>query len=119
VHVQRRQESDEYYFHEGCFILELLNDPADEDLSIARARLPVGVTTRWHRLRDTAERYLVISGEGLVEVSDGTDERVGPGDIVTIAPMARQRIANVGAEDLVFYALCTPRFRPENYLDDE
>jgi mannose-6-phosphate isomerase-like protein (cupin superfamily) len=44
---------------------------------------------------------------------------VEPGDVVVIPPLCRQRIANVGKTDLVFLAICTPRFRPENYEDLE
>ena len=35
----------EYYFEEGCFIAELSNSPQYPDLSVARARVPVGVTS--------------------------------------------------------------------------
>jgi mannose-6-phosphate isomerase-like protein (cupin superfamily) len=45
--------------------------------------------------------------------------RVGPLDIVTIAPGAPQRITNSGAQDLVFLCICTPRFELRNYLDLE
>ncbi len=113
------REETEYWFPEGCHILEWLNDPEDPDASVARARVPVGVTTRWHRLRDTVERYLVQSGRGVVEIDEGPPRDVGPGDLVHSPAMARQRIHNPGPEELVFLAICTPRFRPENYLDDE
>jgi mannose-6-phosphate isomerase-like protein (cupin superfamily) len=113
------REVEEYYFREGCHILEWLNDPADPAVSVARARVPVGVTTRWHRLRDTVERYLVQSGRGVVEIDAGPARDVAPGDLVLIPAMARQRIHNPGPEDLVFLAICSPRFRPENYIDDE
>ena len=113
------REDGEYWFPEGCHIVEWLNDPADPDVSVARARVPVGGTTRWHRLRDTVERYLVQSGRGVVEVESGPPRDVGPGDLVLIPAMARQRIHNPGPEDLVFLAICSPRFRPENYLDDQ
>ena len=36
-----------------------------------------------------------------------------------IPPLCRQRIANIGAGELVFLAICTSRFRPENYEDLE
>lgn len=37
--------------------------------------------------------------------------------MVLIPPMCRQRIANIGIEDLVFLAICTPRFVQEAYED--
>jgi mannose-6-phosphate isomerase-like protein (cupin superfamily) len=109
----------EYFFAEGCFITELSNSCADHDVSIARARLEPGKTTRWHCLRGTTERYVVQQGEGLVEVADLPAQRVSPGDVVIIPPQARQRICNTGATDLVFLAICSPRFSEAVYVDVE
>jgi len=115
--VRRMNPFAEFRTSEGCFINELLNADADPDLSIARARVPPGVTTRRHRLKETAERYVMLSGNGTVEVEDLPAQDVSAGDIVIIPPGCRQRIANIGTEDLVFLAVCTPRFRPDNYED--
>ncbi|KAA3650676.1 MAG: cupin domain-containing protein [Proteobacteria bacterium] len=109
--------ADEYYFEEGCFITERHNRPDDPGVSVARARVPVGVTTRWHVLTGITERYLIESGEGEVWVGEAPPWRVRAGDTVVIAPGQRQRIANVGSADLVFLAVCTPRFVPEAYRD--
>ncbi len=109
----------EYFFHEGCHINELSNSAEDADVSIARARVAPGVTTRWHSLDGTAERYIILQGEGMVEVGKDFAQTVGPGDVVVIPPDTPQRIGNSGAEDLVFLAICTPRFRPEAYRDLE
>ena len=108
----------EFYTTEGCHINELSNSDADPGVSIARARVRPGVTTRWHRLADTTERYVVLSGAGKVEVGD-LAQTVAPGDVVLIPPGCRQRITGLGNEDLVFLAICTPRFRPEAYEDME
>jgi mannose-6-phosphate isomerase-like protein (cupin superfamily) len=117
--VLATDEAAEYDFREGCRILELANSDADPALSIARARVPAGTTTRWHRLRGTSERYLILSGQGLVEVGALPPRPVGPGTVVQIPPLCRQRITATGTEELVFLALCTPRFRPECYEDLE
>lgn len=111
--------SAEYFFAEGCFINELCNSPEDEQVSIAQARLEPGKTTRWHYLQGTTERYVVICGRGRVEVGDLPPQDVGAGDVVLIPPQQRQRIANVGEGDLVFLAVCSPRFLPEVYVDCE
>lgn len=106
----------EYYFEsEGCWITEWWNTPEDEAVSIVRARVEAGVTTRWHRLRGTAERYVVLGGRGRVEIGDAPPRELGPGDVAAIPPGVAQRIENTGAGDLVFLAVCTPRFRPEAY----
>jgi mannose-6-phosphate isomerase-like protein (cupin superfamily) len=107
----------EFYTPEKCHILELSNGPDDPDCSIARARVEPGVTTRGHRLAETAERYVVLEGRGRAEIGDLPPQDVGPGAVVLIPPGCRQRIANVGQTDLVFLAICTPRFRPANYED--
>ena len=109
----------EYFFEEGCHIIEHWNHDEDAAVSIARARVMPGETTRWHRLHGIAERYLVLQGEGRVEVGELAPQAVGPGAVVFIPPDMRQRIACVGDEDLVFLAICTPRFLPEAYEDLE
>ena len=116
----------EYATPERCRILELANDAGDEAVSIARASVEPGVTTAWHRLEGIAERYLIVSGVGRVELGGGVPEAVqvgpslvGPGDVVRIPPGVAQRIANVGVEPLVFYCICSPRFDVACYVNLE
>jgi mannose-6-phosphate isomerase-like protein (cupin superfamily) len=108
----------EYLFREGCFINELSNSDKDPALSIARVRVGPGDTTRWHRLSDTAERYVILQGTGEVEIGERAPQRMAVGDVALIPPGCRQRIRNTGADDLVFLALCTPRFDDACYLDE-
>ena len=75
------------------------------------------ILSPWHRLADTAERYVILEGRGRAEIGDLPPRAVAPGDIVLIPPGCRQRIANTGNGDLVFLAICTPRFRPEAYAN--
>lgn len=113
--ISRKRDNKEFWTEERCFIVENHNTPLDETLSVAQARVEPGVTTAWHRLRNTSERYTVIEGRGLVEVGEDPAVEVAPGDVVFIPAGVRQRITNNGADQLVFLALCTPRFRSENY----
>ena len=115
--VKRQDLSKESYTLEGCYITELHNTPGDPDVSIARARVEPGVTTRWHRLKNTAERYYVVQGKGRVEIGQLPPKEVTAGDIVLISPSCRQRITNTGPEDLIFLAVCTPRFVNDAYED--
>ena len=116
VHIVHPDPALEYAFtEEGCHILESWNDADDPACSIARARVAPGATTRWHALNGVTERYLIVSGSGLVEVGERAPERVQAGDVVVIPPDVRQRIGNIGTDDLVFYAICTPRFTPSCY----
>lgn len=117
--IRRFDAAAEYYFDERCYINELSNAGSDPHASIARARVPPGVTTRWHRLKDTTERYVILEGRGCVEVGDLAAQDVAAGDVVLIPPLCRQRITNVGEGDLIFLAICTPRFRRECYEDLE
>ena len=114
-----RPTATEYFFAEGCFITEGWNTSVDEAVSVARARVEPGVTTRWHRLRGVTERYLILEGRGRVEVGDLPPENVGPGAVVLIPPGTRQRITNTGDADLIFLAVCTPRFTRTVYQDLE
>lgn len=107
----------EFYTPEQCYIIELSNTPDDPEVSIARARVAPGVTTRWHRLAGTTERYLIIEGKGRVEVGSLPPQEVGAGDVVLIPPSCPQRIANIGQGDLVFLAICSPRFEQAAYED--
>lgn len=109
----------EYFFREGCFITELSNRPDDAVVSIAKARVESGCTTRRHRLHGTVERYVILSGTGTVEVGDEPARAVAAGDVVLIPAQCPQRIRNSGSADLIFLAICTPRFVPENYEDLE
>ena len=105
----------EYYSDEGCYISELLNDERSPEVSLATARVPVGKSTEWHRLSGITERYIIVAGEGWVELGDGLSKKVGPGDAVLIPPDCAQRIHNRGEGDLIFHCVCTPRFRADCY----
>jgi mannose-6-phosphate isomerase-like protein (cupin superfamily) len=113
--IKRINLSAEFYTPEKCYIIELSNTPDDPDTSIARARVAPGVTTRWHRVVGTTERYVILEGSGRVEVGGLSPQDVSVGDVVLIPPSCRQRITNLGQGDLIFLAICTPRFRPEVY----
>ena len=117
--VRRYDASHERITDERCHIIELSNEPGDPAVSIAQARVEAGVTTRWHRLHGIVERYVIVSGHGRVEVGEAPPCDVSPGDVVLIPAGVRQRIENAGNGDLVFLAVCTPRFRPEAYEDVE
>jgi len=113
--TQHEQSGDEYYSEERCFITELHNTPQDPNASIARARVEPGVTTKWHKLNGTVERYLILGGTGIAETGDGGETAMSAGDSLTIPADVTQRITNTGSDDLIFLCVCTPRFEWENY----
>ncbi|MEI8205330.1 MAG: cupin domain-containing protein [Kiritimatiellales bacterium] len=117
--VRKFAIADEFETNERCFITEAANDPVDETVSIARARVKPGVTTAWHKLRGTDERYLIVSGQGSVEIGDFEAAPVIAGDVVCIPLDTPQRITNTGKDDLIFFAVCSPRFTPSCYISLE
>jgi mannose-6-phosphate isomerase-like protein (cupin superfamily) len=117
--VKKQNLKNEFYTAEKCYVTELSNTPDDPDVSIARGRVEPGVTTRWHRLNGITERYFIISGRGLAEIGEQPPHEVAAGDIVFIPPMCRQRITNTDSDDLIFLAICSPRFVQDAYEDIE
>lgn len=116
--IKKFEADKEYYFEEGCHIIEISNSADDEEVSIAQARVEPGQQTRWHSLADTTERYIVLQGDGLVEVGDSIHTAVKQGDVVVIPAHTRQRIRNTGPVDLRFLAICSPRFKKSNYRSE-
>ncbi len=117
--VRHPTPDEEYFFREGCYILESWNTAGDPAVSIARARLRPGEATRPHWLDGISERYLIVAGQGRARVGHAPAAEVGAGDIVYIPAGAEQWIENIGTGDLVFYAICHPRFDPACYHETE
>lgn len=117
--IKKASDAVEFETEERCFIKEVANDNGDELASIARARVAPGVTTAWHKLTNAAERYIIIQGQGRVQVGTGDPVAVTAGDVVRIPVGTPQRIENNGTVDLVFYAVCTPPFKSEGYVSLE
>lgn len=117
--IKHNPSSEFYLDSERCHITELYNLPQDETLSIAKARVEIGVSTALHSLRNVEEKYIVLSGQGIVEVGELPPTEVTFGDVVCIPAGTKQRITNTGNSDLVFLCLCMPRFKEESYVDLE
>lgn len=115
--IIRAEERSEFYTPEGCHITESFNEASHPGFSLARARVEAGVSTRWHRVRDTDEVYYLLAGTGLMEIEGEAPAVVGPGDTVLIPAGREQRITNTGLADLVFLCVCHPSFAAANYED--
>ena len=120
--IIHNEESSEYFFEEGCYILELSNSDKDSNLSIARARLSPNTHTKLHKLNKTIERYIILKGQGDVMLGNSEMEysvkNVKSNDVVIIPENHPQAIKNTGDSDLIFLVICTPRFKIENYSED-
>ena len=117
--VKKSNLDTEFKTEERCYIVETANDSGDELVSISRARVEPGVTTAWHKLKGVSERYIIISGQGRVEINDLDPMDVFEGDVVRIPSDTPQRITNTGQIDLIFYAVCSPRFQTSCYISLE
>lgn len=115
--ISHTELDQEFWTDERCHIIEITNSDNDPDVSIARARVEPGVTTAWHLLHGITERYYILEGEGVVEVGELDPEPVSVGSTVIIPPDVRQRITNSGTADLIFLAICSPRFVVDAYQE--
>ena len=113
--VFKEELKNEFYSPEGCFILEISNSENDPSVSIAKATVESGKQTKKHKLLGVTERYVIISGHGIMNL--GTEQfSVKAGDVVLIPPGVTQSIYNNGPFNLVFYCVCTPRFTESCYI---
>ena len=111
----RTEEEAEFYTPERCYIVEIMNQP-QIDFSIARARVEPGITTALHVVKETSEAYYILEGEGVVQSANGFRKDVGAGDVVLFPRGIEQKITNTGKQDLLFLAICVPRFTPAAYV---
>lgn len=98
---------------ERLHVVEYFNHESNPAFSLARCRVPSGVTTEKHCL-SVAEWYVVESGQGKMYLGD-EEIVVGAGDTVQIPVGTAQNITNQGEEDLIFFSVCLPRFEWETY----
>lgn len=86
--------------------------------SLAQIVLAPGCASLKHFHPVAEETYHILSGTGEVEI-DGLRSPVRAGDSLSIAPGAEHQIANTGADDLTFLAICVPAWTPDNsvFLD--
>jgi mannose-6-phosphate isomerase-like protein (cupin superfamily) len=106
---------------ERCFVFDNwgLVSSGDKTVSIARARVEPGVTTKVHHLEGVQEIYLIAKGKGKVQIGGLEPDEVTEGDIVIIPQGTSQKITNIGKTDLIFYCICTPAFTQDCYHDEE
>jgi mannose-6-phosphate isomerase-like protein (cupin superfamily) len=106
---KKKQPLMEYHTEEGYYVTEWWNSPDDPALSVARIRIEPGAPTSSYELHGITERYLFLTGHGIVEIDERQYE-VGPGDGLLVKAGARRRVTNRGDRDLGFLAICRPRF---------
>lgn len=100
---------------ERCQVMEIANNDNDSIMSIAHIIVAPHVSTQWHELIDTSERYIITQGRGLMEIDGLTPTEVQIGDVVHIPANVAQRITNVDSQPLHLTCVCTPRFHTSCY----
>lgn len=82
----------------------LRNELGVQSFGINLITLAPGQRGRIHVHERQEEVYLVLEGELTVGV-EGVDTRLGPDQIVRVAPSVRRRLANEGTQQVVLLAL--------------
>ena len=100
---------------DGSQIRELLahRNSCIRNQSLAEARLPLGASTTLHHHPRTEEIYYILSGSGLMRISDGQAD-VHPGDAIAIPPGAVHQITNTGTGELKFLCCCAPGYEHDD-----
>jgi mannose-6-phosphate isomerase-like protein (cupin superfamily) len=119
VQVRSRDDAEPFTTKDGSTIRVLLDAAhGAANQSLAEAWLEPGQETERHHHARTEELYVLLDGEGELEV-DGARRRVAPGDAILIPPGARHRIRASERGPLRFLCCCAPPYAHEDTFLDE
>ena len=118
-YIYQYNDNNTFSTQERCRINELFNISDDKKCSIAQASVEIGISTQLHAVKKTVERYVILEGEGEVEINHQNPVKVKVLDVVTIPQGQAQKITNTGTKTLIFLCICTPRFEQDNYINLE
>ena len=112
--VRSRADAEPFTTADGSTIRVLLDAEAGgaRNQSLAEALLAPGQATERHYHAETEELYVVLDGEGEMEI-EGERREVRPGDAILITAGAWHQI-RAGAEELRFLCCCAPPYRHED-----
>ncbi|TVQ60052.1 MAG: cupin domain-containing protein [Spirulina sp. DLM2.Bin59] len=103
---------EEFIAGDRTRLRELLHpdkQPLDLRYSLAHATVAPGETSTPHALT-TSEVYYILQGQGEMHI-EGEVAIAQPGDAIYIPPQARQYIANIGTEPLIFLCIVDPAWQ--------
>ena len=117
MQVRSRAEAEAFTTKDGSTIRELLGTQhGTANQSLAEATLAPGQATQRHYHARSEELYVLLEGEGEMEV-DGAARRVVPGDAILIPPGAWHRITATDVP-LRFLCCCAPPYsHDDTYFD--
>ena len=109
--VRSRDDAEPFTTADGSTIRVLLDAEVGgaRNQSLAEATLAPGQETQRHYHAASEELYVLLDGEGEMEV-EGERRRVGPGDAILIPPGAWHQIRASGDRELRFLCCCAPPY---------
>ena len=114
MEVRSRDDATPFTTKDGSTIRVLLDgEHGAVNQSLAEAWLEPGQATERHYHALTEELYVLLDGEGEMEV-DGARRPVGRGDAILIAPGAWHQIRASGRDPLRFLCCCAPAYAHED-----
>ena len=117
MQVRSRDDAEAFTTKDGSTIRELLGTQhGTANQSLAEAALEPGQATERHYHARSEELYVLLEGEGEMEV-DGATGHVGPGDAILIPPGARHQIT-AGDVPLRFLCCCAPPYAHDDTFFD-
>lgn len=118
MQVRSREQAEPFTTKDGSTIRVLLDARlgGTANQSLAEASLGPGQATQRHYHARSEELYVLLEGEGDMEV-DGERGRVGPGDAILIPPGAWHQI-RAGDGPLRFLCCCAPPYSDEDTFFD-
>ena len=119
MEVRSRADAVPFTTKDGSTIRVLLDarEGGAANQSLAEAVLEPGQATERHRHAQTEEIYVVLEGEGEMEV-EGDRSRVGPGNAILIPAGARHQIRADDSGSLRFLCCCAPPYSDADTLFD-
>jgi mannose-6-phosphate isomerase-like protein (cupin superfamily) len=113
--IKDLKKCKEFIAGDNTILRELFNplkEKMDLRYSLAHAVVKPGKTTYFHKLK-TSEAYYILQGKGLMYIDSETSE-VKEGNAVYIPPNTKQKIKNIGTNDLIFICIVDPAWKKED-----
>jgi mannose-6-phosphate isomerase-like protein (cupin superfamily) len=118
VEIRSRDDATPFTTADGSTIRVLLDaETGTRNQSLAEAWLEPGQATQRHYHARSEELYVLLDGEGELEV-DGERSHVGPGQAILIPPGARHQITASDDGPLRFLCCCAPPYSHDDTFFD-
>jgi mannose-6-phosphate isomerase-like protein (cupin superfamily) len=118
VEIRTREDAAPFTTADGSTIRVLLDgETGTRNQSLAEAWLEPGQATQRHYHAASEELYVLLDGEGELEV-DGERSHVGPGAAILIPPGARHQIRASESGPLRFLCCCAPPYSHDDTFFD-